>query len=146
MATATSTTGKRGQQVSGEATARGQAGRVDVSAQLDLGRAERPLYVYIGAADLVVEKLRAVPKGSASLVKGTAREVTGLPADVRGLVDDLARRGERVAKRIVRKRPAQEAVAEVKAAAASAADAVTHAGRAAAATERTAEAAAAELG
>ena len=146
MANATTTARKSGKQVSGDASARGSAGRVDVTARVHVDRLGQPLYLYVGAVDLCVEKIRAVPTGSASLARGTAREVTGLPGEVRGFVAGLTQRGERVTKRIARKRPAQEAVAEVKAAASSAADAVAHAGRAAAATEKTAEVAAAELG
>lgn len=113
-ATTTRTRTPRASTAKAKATASTKAGSVDASAVIDLNKVSKPLYAYVGAADLAVEKVRTLPSAYVSSVKSAQAQVSqatdsvrtfpntvlesisALPSKAKGTYADLVKRGHKL--------------------------------------------------
>jgi hypothetical protein len=164
MATAKTTTTRTRNTATVGAKAQTKASTVDASAVVDLNRVSKPLYAYVGVADLAVEKLRALPDvyvsgvktaqasvnqaaGSVKTLPVVVREqLSTIPAKAKGTYADLVKRGQKLATTVRNNPNTKAAVAQAKTARSQAKGAATSARRSVNSAEKVAEATAAKTG
>ena len=134
----------------------------------DAAQAKKPLFAYVGVADLAIERAKEIPaeltevtnkaaKKAQSLVAEVPAQVTGLPVAVRSNVEKateratdlytkLTLRGERLVGQIRRQPATEAAIAEGKEAVNKAEAAATAARKSVKAGEKAVEGAAAKIG
>ena len=130
----------------------------------DVTEAAKPLYAYVGAADLVLEQARKVPSEVSTLIADVPSSVKTIPTQVKALRGDVETRVEKVTEKAtdlyaqlsvrgerlvtqIRRQPATEAaIAEGKEAVKKAEAAATAAKKSAKAGEKAVEGAADKLG
>jgi hypothetical protein len=71
---------KAGAQLTTDATGEGAGAEVKAEARVPLSEVRKPLYASVGAADLAVEKLPALPSTTTAEVKKLSDRMTALPA------------------------------------------------------------------
>ncbi len=123
------------------------------SPALSLDEVRKPVYAYVGAADLAIEQVKNLPgavKALPAQVRGLRGEVESRVTKAQGqaseLYSSLAVRGERLVTSIRRQPATQAAVAEGKEAVKKAEAAAVAAGKSARAGGKAAEAAAEKIG
>ena len=130
----------------------------------DVNEATKPLYAYVGAADLVIEQARKVPSEVSSLLGDVPASVRTIPTQVKGLRGDvetrvekatekasdlysqLTVRGERLVTQIRRQPATEAAIVEGKEAVKKAEAAAVAAKKSARAGEKAVEDAAGKIG
>jgi DNA polymerase II small subunit/DNA polymerase delta subunit B len=135
---------------------------------VDADAVKKPLFAYVGVADLAIERAKEIPaeltevtnkaaKKAQALVAEVPAQVTALPVAVRGNVEKatekatdvyakLTVRGERLVKQIRRQPATEAAIAEGKEAVRKAEAAATAARKSVKAGEKAVEGAAAKIG
>lgn len=164
MATAKTTTVRRGNTAVVDAKARTKVGTVQADAVIDIARVRKPFYAYVGVADLAVAKLRTLPdyytagvhtaqsqvntaRGSVKTLPVVVREqISSLPDKAKGTYADLVKRGEKLVKTVRNNPNTEAAVAQAKTARAQVKGATTSARRSASSAEKVAEATASKIG
>ncbi len=164
MATAKTTTTRTRSTATATTRARSKPAAVEATAVVDLDRVRKPLYAYVGVADLAVEKLRALPevythgfttaqaqvsqaRGSFKNLPDSVREqLQALPKKASGTYADLVKRGQKLVKTVRDNPNTQAAVRQAKTARSQAKAAATSARRSASSAEQVAEQTAAKVG
>jgi len=164
MATAKATTTRTRSTATAGAKAQTKTGAVDVGAIIDLDRVRKPLYAYVGVADLAVEKLRSLPevyvnglnsaqaqvnqaRGSVKTLPVTVREqLEVLPTKAKATYADLVKRGQKLVTSVRNNPNTKAAVQQAKTARAQAKGAATSVRKSANSAEQVVEDTAAKSG
>jgi hypothetical protein len=139
------------------AKARAKVGSVDPSTLIDLEKVRKPLYAYVGVADLAVEKLRTLPevytqgvntaqaqvnhaRGSVKTLPESVREqLQTLPAKAKDTYADLVQRGQKLVESVRNNANTKAAVKQAKTARSQAKGAATSVRRSVQSAEKAAE-------